>query len=80
MRPIFDCGLRVRLHRREGGRPVFRHARPEDVVMAALDDADRVDLDIAEMAYCRGDRRGSAPKEAPSSSRWARSHKRRAWA
>jgi hypothetical protein len=39
--------------------PIRRDARVEDVVMAALDDIDRIDLKIAEMGY--GGRRRLRP-------------------
>ncbi len=56
VRPVFEHALVGALRLREMFAAIGRNPRPEDVVVAAFDDVDRVDLDIAEMSD-RGGRR-----------------------
>ena len=49
VRPVFEHGLRLRLRRFEVGAAVGGDAVVEDVVVAALDHVDRVDLHVAQM-------------------------------
>ena len=77
MRPVFEHALVDALGLAQIRAPVGGNAGPQDVVVAALDDVDGVDLHIAEML----DRRRASPaarrRTAPrASSRWARSQMR----
>ena len=49
MRPVFEHGLVDGLGLTQMLAAIARDARPQDVVMAALDHVDRVDLHIAEV-------------------------------
>ena len=49
MRPEFEDRLVDALRPVEVGAAIARNAGEQDVVMASLDDVDRVDLDVAEM-------------------------------
>ena len=57
MRPVFEHALVEALGLPQIGAPVVRDAAKEDVVVAALDHVDGVDLDIAEMIHGGRDRR-----------------------
>ena len=56
MRPIFEDAFIDALRVVKIAAPIVRNARPEDVMVAAFDHIDRVDLHIAEMLH-RGLRR-----------------------
>ena len=56
MRPVFEHALVDALGLAQVGAPIGRDAAEENVVMAALDDVDGVDLHIAEMVHRGGDR------------------------
>ena len=56
MRPILENCLVDALCLMQMLAPVRRDARVEDVVMAALDDVDGINLQIAQVGHCR--RRG----------------------
>ena len=49
MGPVFEHAFVDALGLAQIGAPVIGNAGPQDMVMAALDDVDGVDLDIAEM-------------------------------
>ena len=58
MRPVFEHGLVDGLRLAQMLAPVSRNARIQDVVMAAFDHVDGVDLHIAQMLHRRARRRG----------------------
>ena len=61
MRPILENGFVDALRLMEMLAPVRRDARVEDVVMAALDDVNRVDLQVAQVRHrCRRGLRAGA--------------------
>ena len=78
MGPVFEHALVDALGLTQVRAPVVGNPGPENMVMAALDDIDGVDLHIAEMFDRRRGRRGPSPNGAAVSSRWARSQMRRA--
>ena len=51
MGPVLEHGLVDALGLAQVGAPVGGNPGPEDVVMAALDHVDGIDLDVAEMRY-----------------------------
>ena len=59
MRPILEDRLVDRQRLVQVLAAVLRIAGPEDVVVAALYDVDRIDLHIAEVLHCPGHRLGS---------------------
>ena len=79
MRPVFEHALVDALGLPQVGAPVVGDAAIENVMMAALDHVDGVDLHIAEMLDRGRDRRAARRRTAAGvSSRWARSQMRRA--
>ena len=59
MAPVFEYGLLRSQRQGEVGADIIRDPGPEDVMVAALDHVDRVDLDIAESGDRTGDGTGS---------------------
>ena len=55
VRPVFEHGLVGRLRLPEVAAPVAGDAAPQNVMMAALDDVDGVDLHVAQVRDRRGD-------------------------
>src|SRR5437762_6732300 len=60
MRPVFEDRLVDRLRLAQMVAPVSRDARVEDLVMAALDHVDGVDLHIAQVLHRGAGRPGPA--------------------
>ena len=78
MGPVFEHALVDALGLPQVGAGVGRDAAIENVMMAALDHVDGVDLHIAEMLHRRRDRLRPVAERLAVSSRWARSQIRRA--
>lgn len=65
MRPVFEHALLHALRLLEVGAAIIRNAGEQDVVMAALDHVDGVDLHIAEMVDGRGHGRSPLAERRP---------------
>ena len=79
MRPVFEDRLVEGLGLVQMLAPVRRDARLEDMVVAALDHVDRVDLHVAQVLHGeRASPRGRR-RTARASSRCARNQMRLAW-
>ena len=62
MRPVLEHRLVDALRAVQVLAPIVRDARVENLVVAALDDVDRVDLYVAEMLDRGADRSGTVTK------------------
>src|SRR5690606_30090520 len=56
--PVFEDGFFHALEMRQIGAAIIGNARKEDVMVATLDDVDRIDLHIAQMGNGGAGRRG----------------------
>ena len=73
MRPVFEHALVDALGLPQIRAPIGGDAGLENVMVAALDDVDRVDLHIAQMLHRRRNSPRSGAERRAASSRWARS-------
>ena len=67
MRPVFEHAFVGALGLAQVGAGIGRDAAIENVVMAALDDVDGVDLHIAEMVHGGGNRLRPSCQKVPAS-------------
>ena len=69
--PVFEDALVDALRLMQMRATIIGNARPQDMMMAPLDDVDGVDLQIAQMLYGAKGRVPPSPNDARSSRRWA---------